>query len=119
MTGALASRTDTFYDLSFVIAGLDPAIHDDAQRAQRRGSSCQAAPRPAPRIALELSLENRKLPRAYPKAHPARLPTIVGHDVAGEAIRHSNPSSEIRNTLYVKFTDNGGPDFILLSFKEK
>jgi motility quorum-sensing regulator/GCU-specific mRNA interferase toxin len=22
-------------------------------------------------------------------------------------------------TLYVKFTDNGGPDFVLLSFKEK
>jgi motility quorum-sensing regulator / GCU-specific mRNA interferase toxin len=28
-------------------------------------------------------------------------------------VPHSN------GTLYVKFTDNGGPDFVLLSYKEK
>jgi hypothetical protein len=29
------------------------------------------------------------------------------------------PDASSGKTLYVKFTDNGGPDFVLLSFKEK
>lgn len=52
------------------------------------------------------------------KAHFYKSMTSNYDNAVWQDVYHV-PDASSGKTLYVKFTDNGGPDFVLLSFKEK